>query len=145
VHSFINQYTIAQTNTRKAQGERPTDKFLDQIQHESRPNGAGTSNRHTRHSAASLIYIHQTPQQASYAQQEPYQTTFMPQIPILPQQPNYAIHISQAATSRAPTQTADFAEAEESTDSGDNDDRLSWQAVGAEEVRKEEAPEPQKC
>jgi hypothetical protein len=71
----------------------------------------------------------------------------MPQIPILPQQPNCTIHISQAATtSRAPTQAADFseAEAEESTVSGDNDDRLSWQEVGAEEVRKEEAPEPQK-
>jgi hypothetical protein len=39
-------------------------------------------------------------------------------------------HTSQAATpSRAPTQTADFSEAEESTDSDENDDRLSWQAV----------------
>jgi hypothetical protein len=70
----------------------------------------------------------------------------MPQILILPQQRNYIIHTSQAATkSRAPTQTADFSEAEESTDSGDNEDQLSWQAVGVEEARKEEAPEPQKC
>jgi hypothetical protein len=75
-------------------------------------------------------YIHHTPQQALYAQQEPHQTTYMPQIPILPQQPHYTIHRSQAATtSKAPTQTADFSEAEESTDSDDNDDWLSWQAV----------------
>jgi hypothetical protein len=54
----------------------------------------------------------------------------MPQIHILPQQPNYTIHISQAAiTSRAPTQTADFSEGEESTDSDDSDHRLSWQKV----------------
>jgi hypothetical protein len=54
----------------------------------------------------------------------------MPQIPILPQEPNYIVHTFQAATtSSAPTQTADFSEAEESTDSDDNDDRLSWQAV----------------
>jgi hypothetical protein len=31
--------------------------------------------------------------------------------------------------SRALTQTADFSEAEESTDSDDNVDRLAWQAV----------------
>jgi hypothetical protein len=49
----------------------------------------------------------------------------MPQIPILLQQPSYTIHTSLAAT-----QTADFSEAEESTDSDDNDDRLSWQKVG---------------
>jgi hypothetical protein len=53
----------------------------------------------------------------------------MPQIPILPPQPSYTIHTNQAAiTSRAPTQTADFLEAEESTDSDNNDNRLSWQA-----------------
>jgi hypothetical protein len=52
----------------------------------------------------------------------------MPQIPTLPQQSNYAIHTSQAATtSRAP-----FSEAEESTDIDDSDDRLSWQAVREE-------------
>jgi hypothetical protein len=69
-------------------------------------------------------YIHQTPQYASYAQQEPYQTTYMPQIPILPQQHNYSVHTSQAATtSRAATQTADFSEAGESTDSNYNDER----------------------
>jgi hypothetical protein len=54
----------------------------------------------------------------------------MPQIPILPQQPHYTIHISQAATtSRAPTQTADFSEEEESTDSYDKDYWLFWQEV----------------
>jgi hypothetical protein len=74
--------------------------------------------------------IYQTPQQASYAQQEPHQTTYIPQIPIPPQQPNYTIHTSQAATTcRAPAQTEDFSEAEESIESYDNDDRLSWQAV----------------
>lgn len=53
----------------------------------------------------------------------------MPQKPILPQQPNYTIHISRAATgSRAPTQTAHFSEAE-GTDSDNNDDRPSWQEV----------------
>jgi hypothetical protein len=40
------------------------------------------------------------------------------------------LHTSQAATtSRAPTQTTDFSEAEESTDSHESDDRLSWQEV----------------
>jgi hypothetical protein len=69
----------------------------------------------------------------------------MPQIPILPQQPNYTIHTFQVAKiGRAPTQTSDFSEAEENTGSGGNDVRLSWQAVCAEELRKEEAPEPQK-
>jgi hypothetical protein len=53
----------------------------------------------------------------------------MPQITLLPQQSIYTIHTSQAATSRAPTQTADSSEAEESMDSDDNDDWLSWQAV----------------
>jgi hypothetical protein len=54
----------------------------------------------------------------------------MPQIPILPQKPNYTIHTSQAATtSRAKTQTADFSEAGESTGTDENDDRISWQAV----------------
>jgi hypothetical protein len=49
----------------------------------------------------------------------------MPQILTLPQQSNYTIHTSQAATiSRVP-----FSEAEESMNSDDNDDRLSWQAV----------------
>jgi hypothetical protein len=69
----------------------------------------------------------------------------MPQIPILPQQPNYTIHTFQAATTgRAPTRTSNLSEAEGNTGSGGNDDRLSWQPVGAEELRKEEAPEPQK-
>jgi hypothetical protein len=73
--------------------------------------------------------IHQNPQKASYAQQEPHQTRYMPQISMLLQQPNYAIHTSQAATtSRVPTKTAHFSEAEESADSVDNDDRLFWQA-----------------
>jgi hypothetical protein len=54
----------------------------------------------------------------------------MPQIPILPQQPNYTIHTSQApTTSRVPTQTADFSEAEESIDSDDSYDRLPWHEV----------------
>jgi hypothetical protein len=54
----------------------------------------------------------------------------MLQIPTLLQQLNYTIHRSQAATtSRAPTQTADFSEAEESTHSDDNDEHPSWQAV----------------
>jgi hypothetical protein len=54
----------------------------------------------------------------------------MQQILTLLKQPNHTIHTSQAATtSRAPTPTADFSGTEESTDSDDNDDRLSWQAV----------------
>jgi hypothetical protein len=66
-----------------------------------------------------------TPQQASYIQQETHQTTYMPQIPTLPQQFNYTMQTAHAATtSRAP-----FLEAEESMDSDDNDNRLSWQAV----------------
>jgi hypothetical protein len=48
----------------------------------------------------------------------------MPRIPTLPQQSNYVIHRSQAATSRAP-----FSEAVESVDNDDNDDQLSWQAI----------------
>jgi hypothetical protein len=68
-----------------------------------------------------------TPQQASYIQQETYQITYMPQIPTLPQQSNYTIHTSQAAT----TSRAQFSEAEKSMDSDDNDDWLSWQAVSA--------------
>jgi hypothetical protein len=68
-----------------------------------------------------------TRHQDSYAQQETHQTIYMPQIPTLPQQSNYAMHTSLAAT----TSTVPFSEAEESTDSGDNDDRLSWQAVSA--------------
>jgi hypothetical protein len=67
-----------------------------------------------------------TPQQASYAQQETLQTTYKPQIPALPQETNYAMQTAHAATSRAP-----FSEAEESMDSDDNDDRPSWQAVSA--------------
>jgi hypothetical protein len=55
------------------------------------------------------------------------QTIHMPQILIL-QQPNYTIHTSQAATTNtAPTQTVNFLEAENRTDS---DDRLSRQEVG---------------
>jgi hypothetical protein len=60
----------------------------------------------------------------------------MPQIPILPQQSNYTIHTSQAATSRAPIQTSHFSEAEESTDSDDNDDWLSWQAVSGRSKKR---------
>jgi hypothetical protein len=67
-----------------------------------------------------------TPQQASYAQQETHQSTYMPQIPALPQETNYAMETAHAATSRAP-----FSEAEESMDSDGNDDRLSGQAVSA--------------
>jgi hypothetical protein len=55
--------TIAQTNTRKAQGEWPTDKFLGQIHYESWLNVAGTSiifPTCTRHSATSLIYTPDT-------------------------------------------------------------------------------------
>jgi hypothetical protein len=76
------------------------------------------------------MYTPQTTQQASlYAQQEPHQTTYMSQIPILPQQPNFTIHTSQAATtSRAPAQIAEFSEAEGSTDD-ENYDRPFWQAV----------------
>jgi hypothetical protein len=67
------------------------------------------------------------PQQALYAQQETHQTTYKPQIPALPQETNYDMQTAHAATtSRAP-----FSEAEESMDSDDNDDRLSWQAVSA--------------
>jgi hypothetical protein len=40
----------------------------------------------------------------------------MPQISILPENPNYTLHT---------TQKADFSGAEKSTDSDDNDDRLS--------------------
>jgi hypothetical protein len=62
----------------------------------------------------------------------------MPQIPILPQQHNYVyiLHTSQAETSRAPTQTAHFPRAEESTDNHDNDDGLSWLAVSGRGKRK---------
>jgi hypothetical protein len=67
----------------------------------------------------------------------------MPQIPILPQQPYYTIHTSQAATSSAPTQTAEFSEAETLTamtmTTGYPDEK------SGEEVRREQAPEPQKC
>jgi hypothetical protein len=78
-----------------------------------------------------------TPQQASYAQQETLQTTYKPQIPTLPQQSNYAMQTAHTATtSRAP-----FSEAEESMDSDDNDDRLSWQAV-SERSNKKDAPKP---
>jgi hypothetical protein len=68
-----------------------------------------------------------TSQQVSYVQQETHQTTYMPQIPALPQQSNYAMHTSHAAT----TNRAPFSEAEESMGSEDNDDRLSWQVVSA--------------
>jgi hypothetical protein len=88
-------------------------------------------------------YIHRTPQKASYAQQKPHQTTYITQISILPQQSNYTIHIAQEITNRS-TQTADFSEAKGSTDSDDNDDQLSWQAVRGR-GKKKQAPEPQKC
>jgi hypothetical protein len=68
-----------------------------------------------------------TPQQAPYAQQETHQTTYMPQIPTLPQESNYAMQTFDAAT----TSTEPFSEAEESMDSDDNAGRLSWQAVRA--------------
>jgi hypothetical protein len=68
-----------------------------------------------------------TPQQASYAQQETHQTSYMQQLPALPQESNYAMQTAHAATtSRAP-----FSEAEECIYSDDNDDRLSWKAVSA--------------
>jgi hypothetical protein len=68
-----------------------------------------------------------TTPQASYAQQETHQTTYKPQTPALPQETNYAMQTAHAATtSRAP-----FSDAEESMDSDDNNDRLSWQAVSA--------------
>lgn len=80
MHSFINQLhpctaikrnyqqlliwvTIAQTITRKAQGEWPMDNFLGQIQHESRPNDVGSSNMFPMcniHSAISLIHTPDT-------------------------------------------------------------------------------------
>jgi hypothetical protein len=50
---------------------------------------------------------------------------------MLPQQPSYTIHTSQAVT------TAHFSEAEESTDGDDTDDRLSGKK-SAEEARKEQ-------
>jgi hypothetical protein len=54
----------------------------------------------------------------------------MQQIPILPQQPNYTIRTSQLApTNRSLNPAADFSGTEESTKSGDNDDRLFWQEV----------------
>jgi hypothetical protein len=77
-----------------------------------------------------VSYIHQRAQQASYPQQKPRQATFIYQISILSQQPNYTVHTSQASTtSRVPTQTADFSEVEEITDSDENDDRLPWQEI----------------
>jgi hypothetical protein len=93
---------IAQTNTRKAQGTRYNMNHYQMMQTD-------------------------TPQQASYVQQETHQTKYMSQILTLPQESNYAMQTSHAATtSRAP-----FSEAEQSIDSDDNDDRLSWQAVSA--------------
>jgi hypothetical protein len=66
----------------------------------------------------------------------------MPEIPILSQQPKYTIRTSQAVTTnKAPIQTADFSETEESTYSDDNDDRLSWQN-SVEEARKEQVQKP---
>jgi hypothetical protein len=70
----------------------------------------------------------------------------MPQIPILPQQPNYTIHTSQAEKKNtAPTQTADFSEAEINTDSDDNDTRLSSQksVEGARKEQVRKTPEHQ--
>jgi hypothetical protein len=59
--------------------------------------------------------------------------------------PATTIHTSQAATtSRVPTQTTDFSEAEESIDS-DDIMTLYPGKKSAEEERKELAPEPQKC
>jgi hypothetical protein len=87
---------IAQTNKRKVQGTRFNMNQYQMMQTD-------------------------TLQQAPYAQQETHQTTYMPQMPTLPQESNYAMETSHAATSRA----------EESIDSDDNDDRLSWQAVNA--------------
>jgi hypothetical protein len=57
----------------------------------------------------------------------------------------YNIHISQIATpNRAPTQAADFSQAEESSDTNENEDWLSWQTVSGS-GKKKQAPEPQKC
>jgi hypothetical protein len=64
-----------------------------------------------------------TLQQALYAQQETHQTTYMPQIPTLSQESNYAMQTSQTAT----TSKALFSKAEGSMDSDDNDGRLSRQ------------------
>jgi hypothetical protein len=57
---------------------------------------------------------------------------------------NYTIHTSQAATTSRATQTADFSEAEESTDSDDNEIGHHGKK-SAEEARKEQAPKPHKC
>jgi hypothetical protein len=103
------------------------------MRHESRPNNAA------RHSATSLIYAPEPATSLIYAP-EPATSfirtagntsnTRMSQISILLQQSNYTIHTSQAGiTSRTSTQRTDFSEAEESTDSNDNDGWLSWQAV----------------
>jgi hypothetical protein len=69
----------------------------------------------------------------------------MPQIQILPQQSNYTIHTSQAVTtSRTLTQTADSQKQEKAL-------TAMTMMIGylgkksAEEARKEQAPEPQKC
>jgi hypothetical protein len=66
-----------------------------------------------------------TPQQASYAQQETHQT---PQIPTLPQNSNYAIHTDPYIPSSNDKQSS-ILRSRRNMD--DNDDRLSWQAVSA--------------
>jgi hypothetical protein len=81
-----------------------------------------------------------TPQQASYAQQETHQTTYMPQIPALPQETNYAMQTAHAVTSRA-----SFSEAEESMDSEMTMTTGYPGKKSALEARKEHAPEPQRC
>jgi hypothetical protein len=91
-------------------------------------------------------YIHHTPQQASYAQKEPHQTTYMPQICILPQKPNYTIHNPNSNNNK------------QSTKPNSRLLRSGRKVLTAmtmmtsypgkqsvEEVRKEQAPEPQKC
>jgi hypothetical protein len=97
------------------------DKFLSQIQHESWPNDAGTSNI--------FLMCTSTPQQASYIhqtgnQRHKFSRNHVKHVPIQPQQPNYTIHISQAIIKcRAQTQTAEFSEAGETTDRDGNDDQ----------------------
>jgi hypothetical protein len=104
---------IAQTNTSKAQGALPTDKFLGQIQHESWPNDAGTSNI--------VQCVPDTQWQASYIYTpdklhtlSTYDTKLHTRICL-----KYAYYHN----------------------SDDNNDRLSWQK-SVEEARKEQVRKP---
>jgi hypothetical protein len=80
-----------------------------------------------------------TPQQASYAQQETHQTTYMPQIPALPQESNYACKhpmLQQAEHHSQKQKKAWIAMTMTTGYSGKQ---------SAQEARKKHAPEPQKC